>query len=179
MWLLAGCCLAIRCAWTAAPWHPFNRRTLSWRCLGLGIGVGVLCGASVPLLGGIAHSLIADESGTTVATFAASVPVWAALLAVLTAACTEEVLYRGFATEAGARLSNRVWIGAVLGLTAFVLQHLGGWGLSHTLGVVLPLGMVYTGLYVWRRNLPLLILVHFVTDLPLVLASAGLLRVGS
>ena len=72
-----------------------------------------------------------------------------------------------------------MWIGAALGLAAFVLQHLGGWSLSHVLGVVLPLGMVYTGLYLWRRSLPLLMVVHFVTDLPLVLISAGLMRVAA
>jgi membrane protease YdiL (CAAX protease family) len=179
MWLLAGCALAVARTWRR-PWRPsFTPPVRSWRGLGFGIGVGVLCGASVPLLGGAARALLADDGAATIAAFDASVPAWGALLAVVTAACAEEVLYRGFAVEAGARLTGRVWIGAALGLAAFVLQHLGGWSLSHVLGVVLPLGMVYTGLYLWRRNLPLLIVVHFVTDLPLVLISAGLMRVAA
>ncbi len=58
-----------------------------------------------------------------------------------------------------------------------MLQHLGGWSLSHALGAVLPIAMVYAGLYLWRRSLPLLVVVHFVTDLPLVLLAAGFMPV--
>ncbi len=43
------------------------------------------------------------------------------------------------------------------------------------LGVVLPLGMVLTGLYLWRRNLGFVILIHFITDLPLFLIETGML----
>jgi membrane protease YdiL (CAAX protease family) len=177
MWLLAGCALVVARTWDR-PWRPlFNQRVLSWRGIVLGIGLGVLCGASVPLLGGAARALLADESVATVAGFAANVSALSALLAVATAACTEEVLYRGFAIEVSDRLTGHPWIGAALGLAAFVLQHVGGWSLSHVIGVVLPLGAVYTGLYLWRRSLPLLVLVHFVTDLPLVLLAAGVMRV--
>jgi membrane protease YdiL (CAAX protease family) len=75
------------------------------------------------------------------------------------------------------RLTGRVWPGAAVGCIAFILQHVGGWSLAHVIGAVLPIGAVYTLVYVWRRNLPTVILMHFATDLPLVLIAAGVLRV--
>jgi uncharacterized protein len=60
-------------------------------------------------------------------------------------------------------------------LAVFVLLHLGGWNLSHVFGVVLPLGAILTGLYLWRRNLPFVMLTHFLIDFPLFLLAAGAL----
>ena len=48
--------------------------------------------------------------------------------------------------------------------------------LQTVVGAVLPIRALYTLVYVWRRNLPLVILIHFMTDLPLVLIAAGVLR---
>jgi len=41
------------------------------------------------------------------------------------------------------------------------------WSLAHVLGVVLPLGAALTSLYVWKRNLPFMVTVHFLVDAPL------------
>jgi membrane protease YdiL (CAAX protease family) len=98
------------------------------------------------------------------------------LLVVATSASTEEVLWRAMTIGQLQRLTGRVWLGAAVGLAAFVLQHVGGWSVAHVLGAVLPIGAVYTLAYVWWRNLPLVVLIHFVTDLPLVLIAAGVLR---
>jgi hypothetical protein len=46
----------------------------------------------------------------------------------------------------------------------------GTWG--HVVGVVLPLRAVITGLYLWRRNV-VVIIAHFLLDLPLVLVALG------
>jgi uncharacterized protein len=42
-------------------------------------------------------------------------------------------------------------------------------------GVVLPLGAVMTGLYLWRRNVVFMIITHFMLDLPIVLIALGFL----
>jgi membrane protease YdiL (CAAX protease family) len=55
--------------------------------------------------------------------------------------------------------------------------------LGYVLAVVLPLGAVMTGLYLWRRNLVFVIITHFVfviithflLDLPIVLVALGVL----
>ena len=74
-----------------------------------------------------------------------------------------------------ARLTGSRWPGALLGLAAFVAIHLQWWNPGHVLGVVLPLGAVMTGLYLWRRNLMFMIITHFFLDLPIVLIALGVL----
>lgn len=53
----------------------------------------------------------------------------------------------------------------------FTVIHVPGWGVAHALGVVLPLGAALTGLYVWKRNLLLVMLVHLVIDAPLIVLA--------
>jgi membrane protease YdiL (CAAX protease family) len=103
---------------------------------------------------------------------AASGPAWLVLAVVLTASVTEELLFRAYPIERLARLTGARWPGALLSLAAFVAFHLhdGTWG--HVVGVVLPLRAVMTGLYLWRRNV-VVIITHFLLDLPLVLVALG------
>ena len=82
---------------------------------------------------------------------AGGAPAWLLLVMVLTASVTEELLFRSYPIERLARLTGKRWPGALLSLAAFVAFHLHGWNLGHVVGVVLPLGAVMTGLYLWRR----------------------------
>jgi membrane protease YdiL (CAAX protease family) len=177
MWLLAACAVGIVLVWQRQPPAALGIRPLSWRDVAIGIGVGLVCGASLPLVASVAQRVFPDDSGGTLVSVTANAPAWLMLLVVVTSACTEEVLWRAMTIGQFERLTGRVWPGAAVGLAAFVLQHVGGWSLAHVLGAVLPIGAVYTLVYVWRRNLPLVILIHFITDLPLVLIAAGVLGV--
>ena len=47
--------------------------------------------------------------------------------------------------------------------------------MGYVLGVVLPLGAVMTGLYLWRCNVLFVIITHFLLDLPIVLVALGVL----
>jgi uncharacterized protein len=176
MWLLAACAVGVVLLWQRQPPAALGLRPLSWRGVTIGIGIGLVCGASQPLLAGVAQRVFHDDGGGTVASITTTAPAWLMLLVVLTSAFTEEVLWRAVTIAQVQRLTRRVWLGAAIGLAAFVLQHVGGWSLAHVVGAVLPIGALYTLVYVRRRNLPLVILIHFMTDLPLVLIAAGVLR---
>jgi membrane protease YdiL (CAAX protease family) len=176
MWLLAAGSVGVVVIWQRQPLAVLGLRPLSWRWVAFGIALGLVCGASLPLLAGVVQRVFPDDGGGTVASVTRNVPAWLMLMVVVTAACTEEVLWRASTIHQVQRLTGRIWLGAAIGLAAFVFQHVGGWSLAHIVGAVLPIGAVYTLVYVWRRNLPLVILVHFVTDLPLVLVAAGVLR---
>jgi uncharacterized protein len=91
---------------------------------------------------------------------AGSAAAWLLLVIVLTASVTEELLFRAYPIEHLARLTGKRWPGALLSLATFVALHLQGWNLSHVFGVVLPLGAVMIGLYLWQRNLALMIIIH-------------------
>jgi membrane protease YdiL (CAAX protease family) len=176
MWLLAGCAVVIVCVWQRQPLVSLGLRRLSWRVIAIGIGLGLVSGASLPLLGAAAQRFLPSGGGGTVGSMTTNAPAWILLLVVLTSAVTEEVLWRAFTIGQVQRLTGRVWLGAAIGLFAFVVQHMGGWNLAHVVGAVVPIGALYTIVYLWWRNLPLVILIHFVTDLPLVLIAAGVLR---
>lgn len=63
-------------------------------------------------------------------------------LGVVTAAVTEEVLFRGYAIERLEALTGRRWLAGTISLVFFVSVHLAAWSPAHTFGVVLPLAQL-------------------------------------
>jgi uncharacterized protein len=175
LWLLTGTVIVVTCWWEHRPWSWIGVRRISWRAALLAAALGVALGLAVPILTVATNRLLPLSKGGTVDTVAASGSAWLVLAVVLTASVTEELLFRAYPIERLAHLTGARWPGALLSLTAFVAFHLQGWHLGHVLGVVLPLGAVMTGLYLWRRNVLFVIITHFLLDLPIVLVALGVL----
>ena len=175
LWLLAGTVIAITRWWERKPWSWLGLRPISWRAVLLAGGLGVVLVFAVAALTAAVNRLMPPSDGGTVDSVAGSAPAWLLLVVVLTASVTEELLFRAYPIEHLARLTGKRWPGALLSLAAFVAIHLQGWNLGHVIGVVLPLGAVMTGLYLWRRNLIFMIITHFFLDLPIVLIALGVL----
>lgn len=102
---------------------------------------------------------------------ASNFPWWILLLSVVTAGVTEEVLFRGYPLERLYEMTGNKWLSGLISLAFFVAIHAAGWNMAHVVGVVIPLGIILTGLYFWRRNLLFVMIVHVVIDLPLVFIS--------
>ena len=167
LWSLVGLVgLTVRRA-ERLPWSSLGLRRLDRRTALLAVGLGIVLMLLVPLLTIAAQAFLPVEvgAGGGIADAAAS-PWWLLLLGVVTAAVCEEVLFRAYPIERHGAL------GAALGLAAFVLVHAGGWNPAHVVGVVLPLGAALTCLYLGRRDLGFVIVVHAVVDLPLVVLAA-------
>lgn len=81
---------------------------------------------------------------------------------VMTAAVTEEVLYRGYAIGVGQHLLGSVGLACVLSIAAFVLGHL-RWGLAHLVPVFVC-ALVLTLLFTSTQNLWACIIVHAILD---------------
>jgi membrane protease YdiL (CAAX protease family) len=175
LWLVAATVIAITRGWEHKPWVWLGIRPISWRAALLAGVLGVLLSVAVPALTVAVNRLMPPSPGGTVESVASSGSAWLLLVGVLTASVTEELLFRAYVIERLARLTGSPWPGALLSLIAFVAFHLQGWNLGHVVGVVLPLGAVMTGLYLWRRNLLFMIMTHFVLDLPIVLIALGVL----
>jgi len=175
LWLLAGTLIALTMWGERKPWSWLGVRRLTWRAVLLAVGFGIVLGIAVPVLTAVAHWFMPAPGGGTVDSAAGSGSAWLLLIVVLTASVTEEILFRAYPIERLGRLTGSRWPGALLSLLAFVAFHLEGWNLGHVLFVVLPLGAVMTGLYLWRRNLGFVIITHFVLDLPIVLIALGVL----
>ncbi len=79
------------------------------------------------------------------------------------AATMEELFFRGYLLERFERVTGRTWMGALVSLIMFAFGHLPTWGPA---GVVRNLvwGAFVTLLYVWRRNLPVCVMMHFLQN---------------
>ncbi len=177
LWLLAGAVIAIAVRWERRPLTALGIRRLAWRSALVAALLGIALGAAVPVLTLAVGRLLPPSPGGTVATMADRAPAWVWLVIVLTASVTEEVLFRAYPLERLARLTGRMWPGALLSLAAFVAFHAGSWSVAHVVGVVLPLGAIMTALYAWRRNLPFVVITHLLVDLPLFLIPLGILPI--
>jgi len=168
-WLLAGALLAVTVFVERRPVFSVGMKRLSLRLLGLAAVTGVGLSLLVPLVALVIGA--AGDASSDVTDVAADTVVWVLAAGVVTAAVTEEVVFRGYALERLIEWTGRRWLSAVTTLAVFVAIHVPGWSQAHVLGVVLPLGAALTGLYLWKRNLPFVITVHLVVNAPLLALS--------
>ena len=90
-------------------------------------------------------------------------PFWWRFISTIRAAVTEEVLFRGYAMERIEELSGSRTIAVVVSCVIFTLAHVSSWGWSHELFVAVG-GLAFSLLYLWRRNLWVNIIAHFIVD---------------
>jgi membrane protease YdiL (CAAX protease family) len=81
---------------------------------------------------------------------------------VITAAVTEEVLYRAYAVGIGQFLLGSLWVACAVSVVAFTVAHF-KWGFAHLVPVFVS-AVVVTLLFVFTRNLWLCILAHAIVD---------------
>lgn len=173
LWILAlSICLYV----TQIEKRPFTSigwEALSWKSSFLAIGLGVFLSLLVPALTFLVSSIIKSSDSGSITQVATSFPWWVILLSVITAGVTEEILFRGYSISRLIEKTGNKWMSAIISLIFFICIHSSGWNLAHIIGVVIPLGAILTGLFLWKRNLLFVIIVHIMIDLPLVFISLG------
>lgn len=94
----------------------------------------------------------------------ASIPFAVRVGLVLTAGICEEFIFRGFIIEQIGAWTGSLAAGAGISLLRFVVPH--AWLYGFTVALVVPatLGGALTLLYLWRRNLPVCMLMHAILD---------------
>jgi CAAX protease family protein len=97
-----------------------------------------------------------------------AMPLYARAIEIGTAFVFEEIIERGFLIERVEALTGRTWIAFAASCFVMSLYH-AGWGWSGVVAVA-PSSVIYAGMYVWRRNLPACMLMHFLQDSPLLWA---------
>lgn len=100
-------------------------------------------------------------------------PTWAVILAVIVVSVTEEVLFRAYPIERLAEITGRVRVAAAFSLVAFVLLHVPLWGVGHVITIG-GISIVLTVLYAWRRRLAPVVVMHFLTNLVLLVVLPAL-----
>jgi membrane protease YdiL (CAAX protease family) len=91
-----------------------------------------------------------------------AVPLGVSLLLYARAGIAEEVFYRGYAIERIEALTGNRAIAAAVPLLIFASGHFSQ-GIAGIL-ITLVIGAIATAIYLWKRNLVILILAHFMVD---------------
>ncbi len=133
----------------------------NWLDVLVGIGLFVVGLISVGLASQIVGMLGLESSiggnGTEGTVGVRSLTV--GLFVGLTAAITEEVMYRGYALERTESVTNSTWFAGTVTAILFVVLHYGSHGIGGLL-LITPLAALLTAAYVWRRNLFVPIIGH-------------------
>ncbi len=122
--------------------------------------VGSVIVSALTLLG---FARFGIEQNKEMLTALASRPVPIILFIAAAAAIAEEIIFRSvLITELEAATGFR-WLAAAVSLAAFALAHAGGWGASQIVFAAVP-GLVLTLFFLWKRDLWICIIAHFLTD---------------
>jgi membrane protease YdiL (CAAX protease family) len=96
-------------------------------------------------------------------------PMWVLIPAWITGAFTEEVLFRSYTIERLTQITGRRWLAGLFTMLAFTLLHGLTWDWIHVVTAVLPGAILLTLLYMWRRSLAFVVIVHAIINAPLLL----------
>jgi len=145
-------------------------KSIGIKKISLAIGIGFICSLLIPLFYYGMMFLFDTSVENSIDNLSQRSPIFI-LASIITAAITEEVLFRAYPLERLYELTGSNWIGIAISLGAFILLHSQSWNLLHILGVVMPLGVLVTIIYLKTRSLLFVIIVHLVIDLPLFITS--------
>ena len=167
VWVLAILVLLIVRRGEKKPYSSIGLRSIKGKEILIAVVIGVILSLSVPLLTLLVSQFI-PATGSGIGEVTSSTSWWILLISVLTAGIVEEILFRGYLLERVNELSGSQWLAILISIVAFAIPHILSWNIAHIVGVVLPLGLILTGLYLWKRNLAFNMIVHLMIDLPLV-----------
>jgi membrane protease YdiL (CAAX protease family) len=92
-----------------------------------------------------------------------ALPYWLNVLIVVRAAVSEEILFRGYPLERLEELTGSRAVAGVATCTVFTLDHVSFWGWHHIF-IAGSAGAALTLLYLWRRNIWVNMIAHFMVD---------------
>ena len=164
-WVMAFVVLAVVLCWERQSLRSIGFRRLTWKEGFLALSLSVFLFLLMPMLAIFTERIVGISTRMMgIVQALAQFPIWLRILLSLRAGFVEEILYRGYPMERLNLLTGRIWPGVLISLIIFTIIHLPPSGVGNTFGIVLPTGVILTGLYVWKRNLTLNIAVHFLAN---------------
>ena len=135
----------------------------SWGTLGWGLAATVALIATVMLTFAIIAPALGLKQNMPATRAIVQVPLWLLITTPIVAGVTEEIVYRGYAIERLTFLTGRRWLAGLIAGAAFLAAH-AAWGGAQMILVAFGT-VIFVGLYLWRRDLPCVILAHVSADL--------------
>lgn len=170
IWILVVILLIIVRNGEKRAFSSIGFKSISGKEILLAVGVGIVLSLTVPLFTLIASQVIPANSAG-IDDVVSNTSWWLIFVSILTAGITEEIVFRGYIIERMVEITKKNWIGILVSVIAFVLPHTMSWNMTHVIAVVLPLGLILSGLYLWKRNVVFNMIVHIVIDFPLVVMA--------
>lgn len=138
-------------------------------------GWGILCFLATAILSAIvvysaAHFGVGQDRGTLAAL--ASHPVPIILLIAAMAGIAEEIVFRSVLISELEAATGNSWLAGAISLVIFAGAHAAGWGPWQILFAAVP-GLVLTIFFLWKRDLWICIIAHFLTDALGLLSAAA------
>lgn len=161
LWVLALSVWAIALGWEKLAPEKVGLRRISGRSALQAVGAGVLIVFGIIVAASVIFAIL-DPASQMEPLPAYSIGFW--FFTVVTAAFTEETLYRAYPIGRLEELTGSVWPGAIITCVLFVLAHMGTNGVAEILFIITPTAAALTGLYLWKRNFFFVVIVHFVVD---------------
>lgn len=144
----------------------FRASTLGWGLLCF-LVIAVLSAAT---LFAFARFGISQDKATLSAL--ASRPIPLILLIAAAAAIAEEIVFRSVLITELEAATGLEWFAAIVSLAIFAGAHAAGWGATQIIFAAVP-GLVLTLAFLWKRDLWICILAHFLTDAAGLLSAAA------
>jgi membrane protease YdiL (CAAX protease family) len=163
-WVVAIVILAIVLFGERLPLRSVGFRAPGWRDFGAMIAtiVGILVAGGLFVV--MTHSTDPGRLAGATPEQIAAVPLALRIALFLTAGFCEELMFRGYGIERVAMFTGRLWIGGLAAVVLFTLGHLPRYGFSLALIGVFIIACFLSGLYLWRRNLWLCVIIHASAD---------------
>lgn len=102
----------------------------------------------------------------------ASRPVPIILLIAAAAGIAEEIIFRSVLIAALEAATGMTWLAAIISLAFFAAAHASGWGPIQVIFAAVP-GLVLTLFFLWKRDLWICMIAHFLTDATGLLSAAA------
>jgi membrane protease YdiL (CAAX protease family) len=138
------------------------RRFGVWGVL-IAISTGILMVVGIVLIFTVVFPALHLQMNTGLMNRLLATPFWYRFLLVTRAAVAEESLFRGYAIERLEELTASRSLAGCVSWAVFTIAHLGAWGWAHLI-VAGFAGVLLTVLYLWRRNLWLNMIAHWIAD---------------
>lgn len=113
---------------------------------------------------------ISQDKGTLTALASRPVPI--ILLLAATAGIAEEIIFRSVLITELEAATGMKWLAAFISLVLFAAAHAGGWGPTQVIFAAVP-GLVLTLFFLWKRDLWVCVIAHFLTDALGLLSAAA------
>lgn len=138
-------------------------RKFGWLGFLVAVAVGVLLVAGIVEIYSFVFPLLHLRVNSAAMEKLTATPFWYRFALVTRAAVAEELLFRGYPIERIEEFSGRRWLAALISWVAFTIAHLSSWGWAQLI-VAGYAGVMLTGLYLWRRNLWMNMIAHWIGD---------------